>query len=201
MTENKHICPDCGLEVRPWERFMKPCPNCGWNEPESIGPTAPHPVMACAECGAVITERVSKCPLCGSLKIQWVDIAAGLRWLAGVVSVDQDRQLLTDTADRLLTLEVANESMQQAQGGIKRRRQEVKADRLAKVIREWVNPRRDPEVDIDPNGVRMMPNEQWMEVVRVVNTRHPNDPIGLPSHETKALVAEIFAEPQEATDV
>lgn len=42
----------------------------------------PEPVMACAECGAVIREAVNCCPLCGSSEVSWVDLANGLNYWA-----------------------------------------------------------------------------------------------------------------------
>lgn len=155
--------------------------------------TRSHPVMACAECGPVFTEYVEKCRFCPGLPghdVYWVDVAAGLQHLLESGRLDEpDAYLVAAAINELRTLRDTIESMQQAQGGAKRRRQEEKARRLADAIVEW---------EYEPNRIG---GNDWLVLTRRVNDRYPNDPINPPSDETKALVAAMFAEPQEAADV
>lgn len=161
--------------------------------------TAPRAVMACTECGPVITEAVCECPLCPGIEgheVYWVDLAAGLERLGA--SNAAVRRLCYDAANRLRAQQAELEALK-SDGGAKRRRQQVKAERLAEVIADWTGPKLWPSLGpVSPKGLSAMPGPLWAALTAEVNRRHPNDPQGDPSDETKALVIERFTESQEA---
>lgn len=160
----------------------------------------PEPVMACAECGPVIREYVGRCPLCANPDVFWVDLAAGLDHeaaLAAAAGLRIEPRLNRDAANLIRAQQDTIESMQQAQGGAKERRQGLKAARLATVIQDWIGSTSD--LPIVPAGLVDMPDFLWAEITKRANKRYGARHTA-PSDETKRLVAAKFAEPQEAPD-
>lgn len=155
----------------------------------------PEPLKRCKNCGAGCDDPYrTSCPLCDSGVLEWVDLAAGLEHRA-LLTAGYDAnttKLLRDAANLIRTFRDTIESMQQAQGGAKRRRQEEKARRLAEVIEDDWGFRPTAEL------IEQIRPSEWVRFNALVNEWHPHDPQRLPSDETKAKVAAMFAEPQEA---